>query len=188
MNLIKTKELILMYKFKFITLLAVCLLLFGFALPVMAADKSITINPVLLPFKMYHLDYEVSVSEKSSYNVMLIYYDDENFIESLAEILETIFGDSEDQSSYTYGCKIGKRWYTKAAQNGWYYGLEGAYLETTGDRPDSHEFSLGGCFGKRRITDSGYTYDLGLNVAYYDNSEEGTGVAVFFSIQMGYGW
>lgn len=176
-----------MLRFKVISLLIVSVILFGLALPVSAAEHSITINPVLLPFGLYHLDYEVSVSPKSSYNIMLIYYDDDNFIYSLGEVIEAMFGDTEDESSYTYGCKIGKRWYAKSAQNGRYYGLEGSYLETTGDR-DSHEISIGGCLGKRRITDSGFTYDLGLNVGYYDNSQEGTGVLVSFSANLGYGW
>ena len=169
-------------------LLLSLMLLFGFSLPVLAADNSITINPVLFPFELYHVDYEFSVSEKSTYNLMLIYYADDNFFDSLAEGLTGILGGDSDSYSYTYGCKIGKRWYEKKAQDGLYYGIEGTYTQLIMEDSDSSEYSAGACFGKRRITDSGYTYDLGFNIAYYKDSDDDTGISFFITTHIGYGW
>ncbi|NLW47485.1 MAG: DUF3575 domain-containing protein [Firmicutes bacterium] len=167
----------------FLSIFIMCLA----ATPLRAAENSLTVNPISLILGAPNLDYERSLNDHFSVNISGNKYSLES---SDFELKGSLYS-------------IGGKYYFSETQRGSYFGMNYNKLNIECEGSDDDNFfadlfeelldygkadGISLAFGYRKITDSGFTFDVGGSMNYY-NPKEGDSVKfpmIWFAL--GYGW
>ena len=159
-----------------LSIITVLLLVSVLTIPTFAAKQSITGLPLGIGFIC---DYEWSVSEKSSL------------------IISASYITVADLHSTACGLGFGRKWYFNEAQDGGYLGLglglssgtilySGKILDIA---KDNSVMAIDSIVGFKKITASGFAYDLGIGVSLTTSTAyPNASFCPCLQLGMGYGW
>jgi hypothetical protein len=170
---------------KFLIVFTTVSMLFFTASPLLAAENSITTNPLSLMFGIANLDYEHSLNERFSLNVAANNFSAE--------------GDDFELDGSLYS--LGGKYYFNEAQSGSYIGLNYHKLDIECEGDDDNFFaelfekvldqgSVNGislAFGYRKITGSRFTFDLGASMNFFEVNDDVVEFPMYWAA-FGYGW
>jgi hypothetical protein len=120
------------------------------AIPVLASENSITVNPLGILNEVYIVDYEHTIKGDGALNGCVAIYD----------------SSSDDLSGYSFSAGF-KQYYESDAQAGKYFGLSATYYDITKAHniwfvDEGTAFGIMADFGYRYIYESGFTVDFGI--------------------------
>ena len=161
---------------KQLLILVTLILLIGLAaVPALAAENSITVNPWGLMNGAYIVDFEHSIEGGGGLNGCVAIYD----------------SDSGDLSGHSLSASF-HQYFESDAQGGRYFGLSASYYDVSKAKDiwfidEGTGYGITFDYGYRRIYDSGFTMDLGFGVGIVKRDDENH-LLLTGKLQTGYGW